>query len=268
MDYSLLSGKSIEVFSNEAPAPLAKPQDSEVTSHVLSPLEVNLNLSDIDFVVFENSPSLGQLTFIDRQTGQFTYTPNGTVGVDELAFYTVKGRSRSELAKFTATLTNQSPVVENSTITTHWNTPLILNLPASDADDEPLIFTVKNEPQHGQIELLDQNTGEIKYTPRGESLQPVSITFTAKDSLEETALANVVVELTNTTPTATDLSYETYYSTVVNGRFIGNDEDSDKLEFELVTSPSSGELSFDKDTGLFVYEPTGESSYSAWSVKF
>ncbi|MCK8125896.1 Ig-like domain-containing protein [Pseudoalteromonas sp. 2CM39R] len=262
VDYSLLSGKSIEVFSNEAPAPLAKPQDSEVTSHVLSPLEVNLNLSDIDFVVFENSPSLGQLTFIDRQTGQFTYTPNGTVGVDELAFYTVKGRSRSELAKFTATLTNQSPVVENSTITTHWNTPLILNLPASDADDEPLIFTVKNEPQHGQIELLDQNTGEIKYTPSGESLQPVSITFTAKDSLEETALANVVVELTNTTPTATDLSYETYYSTVVNGRFIGNDEDSDKLEFELVTSPSSGELSFDKDTGLFVYEPTGESSYS------
>ncbi|HAU03614.1 MAG TPA: hypothetical protein DCS78_02015, partial [Pseudoalteromonas shioyasakiensis] len=91
---------------------------------------------------------------------------------------------------------------------------------------------------------------------------PVSITFTAKDSLEETALANVVVELTNTTPTATDLSYETYYSTVVNGRFIGNDEDSDRLEFELVTSPSSGELSFDKDTGLFVYEPTGESSYS------
>ncbi|TGV21174.1 hypothetical protein E5N72_14420 [Pseudoalteromonas sp. MEBiC 03607] len=262
VDYSLLSGKSIEVFSNEAAAPLATPQDSEVTSHVLAAIDVNLNLSDIDFVVFENSPSLGQLTFIDRKTGQFTYTPNGTVGVDELAFYTVKGRSRSELAKFTATLTNQAPVVENSTIKTHWNTPLILNLPASDADDEQLIFTVKNEPQHGHIELLDQNMGEIKYTPSGESLQPVSITFTAQDSLEETALANVVVELTNTTPTATDLSYETYYSTVVNGRFIGNDEDSDELEFELVTSPSSGELSFDKDTGLFVYEPAGESTYA------
>jgi hypothetical protein len=104
--------------------------------------------------------------------------------------------------------------------------------------------------------------GEIKYTPSGESLQPVSITFTAQDSLEETALANVVVELTNTTPTATDLSYETYYSTVVNGRFIGNDEDNDELEFELVKSPSSGELSFDKDTGLFVYEPAGESTYA------
>ncbi|MEZ7277651.1 Ig-like domain-containing protein [Pseudoalteromonas sp. 68 DY56-GL68] len=262
VDYSLLSGKSIEVFSNEAATTLVKPDDSQATSHVLMPVEVNLSLADIDFVVFESSPSLGQLTFTDRQTGQFTYTPNGDVGVDELAFYTVKGRSRSELATFTVYLTNQAPMVENSTIKTHWNTPLVLNLPASDADSEQLIFTVKNAPQHGQVELLDQNSGEIRYTPSGESLQPVSITFTAKDTLEETALANVVIELTNTSPIATNLSYETYYSTVVNGRLIGTDADADRLEFEVISNPSSGELSFDKDTGLFVYKPVGESSHS------
>lgn len=72
---------------------------------------------------------------------------------------------------------------------------------------------------------------------------------------------NVVVELINIILIVIDLSYEIYYLMVVNGCFIGNDEDSDELEFELVISLSFGEFSFDKDIGLFVYEFVGELIY-------
>ena len=147
------------------------------------------------------------------------------------------------------------------TLQTHWSTPLNFNLEGMDEDAEQLVFQIKNSPAHGQIQLMDSALGSVTFSPSGDSVEPVSVSFTVKDSLVESELHNVVIELTNTAPQAQNVTYNTSYKSEVNGRFSALDSDNDTLEFEVVTEPNSGTLTFEPDTGLFKLTPTSESDH-------
>ncbi len=262
VDYTLLAGQSLEVFSNQVAEPLAKPEAVSYSDHVLKSIQIDLPVSDdIDYVVLNKRPTLGRVEFTDRQTGLLTYIPSGAVGIDELSYYTVKDRSRSALSSLTLELKNTAPTANNMTLQTHWNTPLNFNLEGVDEDAEPLVFQIKNSPAHGQIQLMDSALGSVTFSPSGDSVEPVSVSFTVKDSLVESELHNVVIELTNTAPQAQNVTYNTSYKSEVNGRFSALDSDNDALEFEVVTEPNSGALTFEPDTGLFKLTPTSESDH-------
>ena len=239
-----------------------KPEAVSYSEHVLSSIQIDLPVSgDIDYVVLNKRPTLGRVEFTDRQAGLLTYIPSGAVGIDELSYYTVKDRSRSALSSLTLELTNTAPTANNMTLQTHWNTPLNFNLEGVDEDAEPLVFEIKNSPAHGQIQLMDSALGSVTFSPSGDSVEPISVSFTVKDSLVESELHNVVIELTNTAPQAQNVTYKTSYKSEVNGRFSALDSDNDTLEFEVVTEPNSGTLTFEPDTGLFKLTPTSESDH-------
>ncbi|MBB1311446.1 VCBS repeat-containing protein [Pseudoalteromonas sp. SR41-8] len=264
VDYTLLSGKSLEVFSNQTAVPLTKPDNISYSGHVLSSIQIDLPVADdIDYVVLDQRPTLGKVEFSDRKAGLLTYVPSGVAtGTDVLNYYTVKGRARSAVASLTLDLTNTAPVANNMTLQTHWNTPLNFNLEGLDEDEENLVFDIKNTPAHGQIQLIDAASGSVTFSPSGESLEPVSVSYTVRDSLIETQIHNVVIEFKNTTPQAQNLTYKTSYNSEVNGRFSALDNDDDTIEYELVTEPNSGSFSFEADTGLFKLTPTEEESHT------
>ncbi|WKE66229.1 FG-GAP-like repeat-containing protein [Gallaecimonas kandeliae] len=258
-DFYMAGGDKVTVYSSAAASPLLQPAAQSFTTHVLKPLTETLQLDqDVDYVVLEGQPQYGRFSFTDRKTGTFTYQPNGTVGTEKVQFYAVKGASVSPLTDLTLDVTNQAPVADNLSVSTPWNTPVEITLPATDADQEPLAFKLYSQPAHGHVTLLDAATGKVSFVPGGDSMDAVSFSFSAKDSLDETEVKNVTITLTNQAPLAQALSYTSSYETPVNGRLKGTDADGDAISYELVSQPSAGKVSLESDTGLFTYQPAGE----------
>ncbi|WP_337841841.1 Ig-like domain-containing protein [Rheinheimera sp.] len=257
IEYYLSAGSAVTLYSNQAAPALDTPAAQTFNTHVLSPVTVELGI-DADYVVIEGQPKLGNIQFIDRKAGKFIYTPKGIVGTEQLSFYLAKGVSVSAPASLEIDVTNQAPVAENLSVSTHWNGAFEFTLPGSDADAEPLTFVIKSAPAQGELTLIDASSGTVRYIPSGNSTAAVSFSYTVKDSLLETAQKNVIVQLTNTTPVATDISYSSYYETPVNGALKGSDADGDNLTYQLVTSPTTGVITLDEQTGLFEYKAAGE----------
>ncbi|MBU2112530.1 MAG: hypothetical protein KKE94_02015 [Gammaproteobacteria bacterium] len=256
----IVGGSKVVVYQTDAPAPLPAPDDVSLSSHVLKAVTGSLQLPiEVDYFVIASSAKLGQLSFTDRKSGQFSYQPNGAVGTETLKFYAVKGNTSSAEAELSITLTNSAPVAENLNISTHWNSTLQITLSAQDADDETLQFELQSQPAHGQLQMLDAELGTLSYQPSGSSLDAVSFSFTAKDSLATSAQKSVIISLTNTAPAALANSYTTSYQTPVNGALQGSDADADAIAYEIVSQPGAGRLSLDSNTGLFVYTPAGNT---------
>ncbi len=259
-NYTMFGGNMVSVYSDEVATPLTTPDNVKFTTHVKSALDAKLNVGeDVDYVVLEGRPQWGMISFTDRKSGVFSYQPSGVVGEESLQFYAVKGRSVSALAELRIDVTNQAPEAENLSISTHWNKSITFQLPATDADAETLMFSLKSAPAHGTVNLLSGELGEVKFIPSEDSMEVVSFSFSANDSLESSEQKNVTITLTNTNPEVSALSYQTSYLTEVNGALKGQDADEDSITYALVSQPSAGKVTLDESNGLFVYSPSGSA---------
>nr|WP_306660306.1 VCBS repeat-containing protein [Rheinheimera maricola] len=259
-EFYIVGGSKVAVYQTDAPEALPAPDAVSLSGHVLRAITGNLQMPvEVDYFVLASSTKLGQLSFTDRKNGQFSYQPNGATGTETLKYYAVKGNTSSAEAELTIELTNAAPVAENLNIATHWNTVLQLTLSAQDADAETLQFELLSQPGHGQLQMLDATLGTLSYQPSGDSLDAVSFSFIAKDSLVASAQKNVTISLTNTAPVAVATSYTTSYLTPVNGAVQGSDADADVISYEITSQPSVGTLSLNSSNGLFVYTPAGSS---------
>lgn len=265
----VIGGSSVAIYSkasNTADVALAP---VSLETHHGTPISGQFEQAEqLDYFLLTSSPSHGTFAFTDRTKGSFTYTPSGkSLGADSFTYTGVaKGRSMTE-AEFTITITNQAPVAEPLTTNTHWNSPVTIQLPVEDADGDALTIEILSQPAHGSVSWKDQATGEVIYTPGAESLDTVSFSFKATDGFDESEVQNIIVEFSNTLPEAISKSYNTYYTTEVNGKFDATDADGDVLTFEVTQGPDKGELSADPQTGLFVYKPAGSDAYTT-SVSF
>lgn len=260
LDQIIAGGQKISVYQIAAPVALPAPESQRLNTHVLKTLTGTLSIAaDIDYFVLGSSTKLGQLRFIDRKAGTFSYTPNGTLGSETFQVYAVKGHAVSPATDISIELSNSAPVAEHLNISTHWNSALQFSLPAKDDDAESLTFALSSTPKHGEVKLLDANKGTVQYQPSGNSIETVSFSFYSKDSLVSSAQKNVVITLSNTTPVASAISYTTSYQTPVHGALKGQDADNDVISYEISSQPTVGSLTLDSKTGLFVYTPAGDS---------
>lgn len=260
IEYSAFGGSDIRVFSNEAAPMLEKPIEQSIAVHVKGLITGELNPSqDVDYIVLEGTPKYGQFKFTNRQRGQFTYQPTGQVGIDELSFYAVKGRSLSDKASLVIETTNTAPTVQSFVLSTHWNTQITEKLQAADADNEPLTFELSSQPTTGELVLLDSSAGTFQFTPSGESLSPVRFNYLVKDSLVASVSGSVIVEFTNQAPIAENITYQTSYLTPVHGKLDAIDPDSDAITYRITAQPNAGALMLNEQNGLFVYTPVGET---------
>lgn len=260
LDQIIVGGQKVAVYQRVAPVALPAPEPLRLSTHVLKTVTGTLSIAtDIDYFVLASSTTAGQFSFTDRKAGKFSYQPGGKTGTETIKVYAVKGNTVSPSADVTIELTNSKPVADNLNISTHWNKPLQLTLPAKDDDQESLIFALTSEPKHGQLKLLDANQGTVQYLPSGNSIETVSFGFYTKDSLVSSEQKNVVVTLTNTAPVASAISYTTSYQAPVNGALKGVDADNDVISYEIASQPTAGTLTLDSKTGLFVYTAAGDT---------
>lgn len=85
------------------------------------------------------------------------------------------------------------PSALNSTITDTENTSTTGTMQASDADGEPLTFTVVSQPGHGSVTVTNPSTGAFSYTPASGFTGSDSFTFTANDGYADSNTATVSI---------------------------------------------------------------------------
>ena len=88
------------------------------------------------------------------ENGKIKYTPNlNFVGIDEFDYTISDGNGGNSQASVTVNVksVNQLPVATDGSVNTDENTPLNVNLNASDPDNDPLTYIFDTQPTHGSL---------------------------------------------------------------------------------------------------------------------
>lgn len=141
-------------------------------------------------------PSHGQVVLNNASTGAYTYTPNNLfVGSDSFTFNASDGSQSSNTATINITVIDNAPVTTNGTLSVNENAEGNGTLLATDADNDPLIYMIASQPQHGTVTLNDVSIGAYTYKPATGYSGSDSFTFKASDSIEgsNTSMVSITV---------------------------------------------------------------------------
>jgi len=219
---------------------------------------IKLEASDVDgdtltFEV-ETGPSHGTLS---GTAPELTYTPAaGYIGDDAIVFHA----RDSALSSATATvsisvLPGASPVATAQTLSTAEDTTKAITLAATDADHDPVTFSIVQQPAHGS---LTGTPPALTYTPAANYNGTDSFQFVASDGILTSSPATVVVNVTavNDAPIAQAQVIAATEDQPVSVTLVGSDIDGDSLTYSIVDAPTRGTLT---GTGATVtYQPAAD----------
>lgn len=139
-------------------------------------------------------------------------------------------------------LPNHAPTVAASTsVTTAEDTPVTIPLNASDADNDPLVFTVTQPPVHG---TLSGNAGTYQYTPTLNYFGSDSFTVLVDDGLQSvTHVVSITVTPVSDSPVAADQFETVNEDTPKQIVFNASDAETHPLEITIFNLPDHGTLS-------------------------
>lgn len=220
--------------------------DQALTTPEDTALSLTLIAADIesDPLTFEivGQPLHGNLSGI---IPDLTYTPDlNYAGPDELTFTAGDGTEISPIATVSLTIepVNDAPLAASQSVTTQEDTPVDIELIGSDAENNPLIFTIETQPAHGSLSGVPP---QVTYTPNPDYSGTDSFTFTINDGALTGNTATVSISINpagNTLPVASDQSLNTLEDTALAVTLSGSDDDGDNLTYQLVTQPVHGIL--------------------------
>ncbi|HEX6131142.1 MAG TPA: Ig-like domain-containing protein, partial [Actinomycetota bacterium] len=154
---------------------------------------------------------------------------------------------------------NTPPVAQDLTAVTDRDTPVEIDLLATDEESDPLAYAIVAAPAHGTAELLGGN--RVRYTPEPGYFGPDSFTYRASDDSADSNVATVTIDVvqTNVSPVAVDDVYTVHSGrtlTVDAPGVLGNDTDADgdALSFGGFGPVSDGTIAGSPD-GSFTYTP-------------
>ena len=135
-----------------------------------------------------------------------TYTPNANYnGSDSFTFKANDGYQDSNIATVSITINpiEDAPVANDQTVTTDEDTPKDITLTATDADGDPLTFTIVTGPTNG---VLSGTRQPNLYAQRRLSAAATAFTFKANDGDQDSNIATVsiTVNAVNDPPVADD----------------------------------------------------------------
>ncbi|MFQ5968526.1 MAG: Ig-like domain-containing protein [Acidimicrobiia bacterium] len=172
--------------------PTADPQS--VTTAEDTPKAITLTGSDLDsdpltFTVL-SQPANGTLS---GTAPNLTYAPKADFnGSDSFTFKVNDGLADSLPATVSITVTavNDAPTADDQSVTTDQDTPVAVTLTASDADGDPLTFTVLTLPANGTMSGPAPN---LTYTPNAGFFGTDSFTFKTNDGTVDSAPGTVTI---------------------------------------------------------------------------
>lgn len=164
---------------------------------------------------------------------------------------------------------NDAPVGIDQSATTDEDTLHVITLNATDQDNDPLTYTLVDQPLNGTAVL---NGDQVEYTPSLNYYGPDSFTFKANDGLLDSNTATVSIDVLpiNDAPTDIELSASSIpeNTTASIGIFTCIDPDPDDVfTFELVsgtgdTNNALFEISGDQLLNLAPFDFESQETYS------
>ena len=206
-------------------------------------------------------PANGTVVIDNANTGAYTYTPDPNyVGQDPFTFSVNDGTADSNTATVTVNVggTNDTPVADDASETTDEDVALTSTLVASDADGDPLTYSVVTQPSNGVVTITDATTGAYTYSPDADFNGSDSFTFVANDGTIDSneATVSITVNAVNDAPVAMDATLTTQENVLVVGMLVASDVDGDVVTFAPGVMPANGTLVLtDAATGTFSYTP-------------
>jgi VCBS repeat-containing protein len=188
-DLPTISAIADQTTSGAAVGPLAVTVgdvETAAASLTLAGSSSNTTLVPNANIVFGGSGANRTVTVtpVAGQTGTATITVTVTDG---------NGGTASDSFVLTVTASNQAPVANNQSVSTPQNTSKAITLTASDANGDPLTYTVVTNPAHGTLTGTAPN---LTYTPTTGYTGADSFTFKANDGKVDsnTATVSITVE--------------------------------------------------------------------------
>jgi hypothetical protein len=186
-------------------------------------------------------PSNGNVTVSGSAA---TYTPNsGFAGADSFTFKANDGLADSNASTVTVNVrANTAPVASTLSTSTAQNNSKAITLTATDANSEPLTYSIVTAPSNGTLTGTPPN---ITYVPNTNFNGSDSFTYKANDSYVDsnTATVNLTVTFINQAPVANNLSVWAALNTPASLRLSATDLDSTYLTYSVVNPPTNGTLS-------------------------
>ena len=148
----------------------------------------------------------------------------------------------AELAGATITTANTPPVANAQAVTTAEDTAKAITLTGSDADGNPLTYSVVTNPAHG---TLSGTAPSLTYSPAANYNGADSFTFKVNDGKVDSAAATVsiTVSTVNDPPVANAQAVTTAEDTAKAITLTGLDVEGSALTYGVVTNPAHGTLS-------------------------
>ena len=213
--------------------------------------------------ILKSTPNYGQLTGL---LPDLIYTPNnGFNGDDYLSYQVDDGIDVSEeaIVHLIVEPVNDSPVVENRTISLIENTEIPITLSGTDPNNNSLSFSILKHPVHGIIEGV---LPYITYVPQKDYSGVDKFTYTANDGFTNAPAGQVLIVIKHINYPPEAFSDSILLSANSAKRFYlkASDKNNDNLNLLIVNYPEHGQLSL--DFPLVTYTPeidfTGFDSFS------
>ncbi|MFC1479096.1 Ig-like domain-containing protein [Planctomycetota bacterium] len=192
--------------------------DDSVETDEDTPVDINVLANDSDpdgdplTVESCTTPSNGATVISGNNT--VTYTPDLNFNGEDSFTYTISdGNGGTDSATVTITVNpvNDPPVAEDQAVATAKNTPLDIELEASDPDGDTLTYTVQDYPLNGTL-TSDDGDDTVTYTPDTDYTGSDSLTFLVNDGTVDSNTATVSITVTDDTIIIVSVSTEKDYS--------------------------------------------------------
>lgn len=174
-----------------------------------------------------------------------TYRPSSNAnGTDSFTYRVSDGALQSALATVSITITpvSDAPVATPQSVTTAEDTPVPMLLAGTDADGDPLTYSIVTAPGKGTLVGTPPN---LTFQPAANLSGSDSFTFRVFDGVTYSNPATVSLNITavNDPPVATAKSVTLTEDTPVGVTLAGTDTEGSALSFTVLTQPTKGTLS-------------------------
>ncbi|UPT66743.1 MAG: Ig-like domain-containing protein [Sphingobacteriales bacterium JAD_PAG50586_3] len=230
--------------------------------------DVDGNL-DVTTVVITDQPNHGTAT-VNPVTGVITYTPNSNYNGPDTLIYNICDTGIPVYCDTALVIINVIPVNDPPTAnpdptTTPEDTPVVINVPDNDTDNDDGIdsttVTIVYPPNHGTVTV--DSVGNITYTPdpnfNGVDTLIYNICDLDVPAMCDTAIVIITVTPVNDPPVANQDNASTGEDMPVTIQVPGNDTDIDgnldPTTVTIVDQPNNGSVTIDPVTGAITYTP-------------
>jgi sugar lactone lactonase YvrE len=173
--------------------PVAQDQSVTIDEDVAKAITLFATDPDGDLLTYQIVAQPGHGT-LSGTPPSVTYTPTvHYYGSDSFTFKANDGKIDSNVAAVLITVrVNHPPVAQNQCVTTDQDTAKAIILSATDADGDPLAYTIVTQPGHG---TLSGTPPIVSYTPAAHYFGRDSFTFKANDGKAGSNVATVSISV-------------------------------------------------------------------------